>query len=314
MADKKIIAVFGATGAQGGGLANAILDDPDAEYTLRALTRNPSSDAAQALAARGAEVVRADLDDEDSVRKALDGAYGAFVVTAFWEYNSAEREQAQARVAANAAKAAGLRHVIWSTLPDTRKHMPLDDDQVPTLLGKYKVPHFDGKGEADQFFADAGVPTTNLSTTFFFEAFTDFFRPLRGDDGKLFIALPMGEGRLPGIAAEDIGRTALGIFKHGGEYIGSTVSISGENLTGAEYAAIMGKEFGEEVVYRPMSLDDVRALDLPGADDIANMFHFYAEFDDVFAGARDPEFVRTLNPQLQSFATWLAHNRGRFTL
>jgi len=92
------------------------------------------------------------------------------------------------------------------------------------------------------------------------------------------------------------------------------VSISGENLTGAEYAAIMGKEFGEEVVYRPMSLDDVRALDVPGADDIANMFHFYAEFDDVFAGARDPEFVRTLNPQLQSFATWLARNRGRFTL
>src|SRR5215469_11334466 len=200
MADKKIIAVFGATGAQGGGLANAILDDPDAEYTLRALTRNPTSDAARALAARGAEVAKADLDDEDSVRKALDGAYGAFVVTAFWEYMSAERELAQVRAAANAAKAAGLAHVVWSTLPDTRKYIPLDDNQVPTLQDKYKVPHFDGKGEADQLFVDAGVPTTNLSTTFFFESFVTLFPPMRDDDGRLFITLPIGQATLPGIA------------------------------------------------------------------------------------------------------------------
>jgi uncharacterized protein YbjT (DUF2867 family) len=314
MADKKIVAVLGATGAQGGGLAAAILDDPDGEFAVRALTRNPSSEAARALAARGAEVVRADLDDEDSIRRAFTGAYGAFVVTAFWEYNSAERELAQARAAANAAKAAGLRHVVWSTLPDTRKHIPLNDNRVPTLHGKYKVPHFDGKGEADHLFADAGVPTTNLSTTFFFESFITFFPPLRGDDGKLFITLPMGGAKLPGIAAGDIGPTALAVFKRGQEFIGATVSISGENLAGAEYAAIMGKEFGEEVDYRPVSLDVVRALDHPAADDIANMFYFYAEFENVFADARDPEFVRTLNPRLQDFATWLARNRDRFAV
>jgi uncharacterized protein YbjT (DUF2867 family) len=314
MADKKIIAVFGATGAQGGGLAKAILDDPDREFGVRALTRNPSSDAARALAGGGADVVEADLDDEGSVRKAFDGAYGAFVVTAFWEYLSPERELAHARAAANAARDTGLSHVVWSTLPDTRKYLPLDDDRVPTLHGKYTVPHFDGKGEADRLFADAGVPTTNLSTTFFFESFISFFAPLRGEDGKLFITLPMGDATLPGIAAEDIGRTALGIFKRGQEYIGETVSISGENLTGAEYAAIMSKEFGEEVAYRPISLDIVRTLDHPAADDIANMFHFYAEFENVFAGARDPEFVRTLNPQLQNFATWLTRNRERFTI
>src|SRR5262249_9676094 len=161
----------------------------------------------------GAEVVRADLDDEGSIRRAFEGAYGAFVVTAYWEYMSPERELAQARAAANAAKAAGLRHVIWSTLPDTRRHMPLDDDRVPTLHGKSKVPTFDGKAEADQLFVDAGVPTTNLSTTFFFESFITLFPPLRDDDGKLFITLPMGEAQLPGIAAEDVGLTALTIFK-----------------------------------------------------------------------------------------------------
>jgi uncharacterized protein YbjT (DUF2867 family) len=314
MVGKRIIAVLGATGAQGGGMANAILDDPNGEFAVRALTREPTSDAARALAARGAEVAKADLDDEDSVREALDGAYGAFVVTAFWEYMSAERELAQVRAAANAAKAAGLAHVVWSTLPDTRKYIPLDDDQVPTLQDKYKVPHFDGKGESDQLFVDAGVPTTNLSTTFFFESFVTLFPPMRDDDGRLFITLPIGQAKLPGIAAEDIGRTALGIFRRGRTYIGETVNISGENLTGLEYAARMGKEFDEEVDYRPLSLDVVRTLDHPAAEEIANMFHFYTEYEDVFAGARDPEFVRTLNPRLQSFSTWLAHNRARFTV
>jgi uncharacterized protein YbjT (DUF2867 family) len=314
MSDKKILAVLGATGAQGGGMAAAILDDPDGEFAVRALTRDPSSEAARALAARGAEVVKADLDDEGSIRKAFAGAYGAFVVTAYWEYMSTERELAQARAAANAAKDAGLCHVVWSTLPDTRKHMPLDDDRVPTLHGKYKVPHFDGKAEADQFFADAGVPTTNLSTTFFFESFITLFPPHRGDDGKLSLTLPMGGATLPGIAVEDVGLTALAIFKRGQEFIGATVSISGENLTGAEYAALMSKEFGEEVEYRPMSLDVVRAFDHPAADDLANMFHFFAEFQDVFAGVRVPDFVRRLNPQLRDFATWLARNRDKFTL
>jgi uncharacterized protein YbjT (DUF2867 family) len=81
MADKKIIAVTGATGAQGGGLARAILDDPSGEFALRAVTRDPGKDAAQALADRGAEVVQADLDDEASLRNAFDGAYGAYCLT-----------------------------------------------------------------------------------------------------------------------------------------------------------------------------------------------------------------------------------------
>ena len=314
MSGKKIIVVLGATGAQGGGMAKAILDEPDGEFTVRALTRNPASDAARALAARGAVIVPVDLDDEDTVRGAFDGAYGAFVVTAFWEHLSAERELAQVRTAVKEVKAAGLGHVIWSTLPDTRKYMPLGDDRVPTLHGKYKVPHFDGKGEADQLFVDARVPTTNLSTTFYFESFITSFPPRRGADGRLFITLPMGHAKLPGIAAEDIGRTALGILKRGQRYIGETVSISGENLTGLEYAAIMAREFEEEIDYRPISVDAVRELDHPAADEIANMFHFYAEYEDVFAGARDPEFVRTLNPRLQSFATWLERNRHRFTV
>jgi uncharacterized protein YbjT (DUF2867 family) len=310
MSDKKTIAVVGATGQQGGGLARAILDDPEQRFTLRALTRNPDSAAARELAARGAEVVSADLDDEASLTKAFEGAYGAYLVTAFWEYNSVEREHQQARAMAAAAKATGLQHVIWSTLPDTRLH--LRDDRVPTLHERYKVPHFDGKAEAEAFFVEAGVPTTFLSTTFYFEAFVDFFRPVRDDDGVLALHLPMGDRRLPGIAAEDIGRTAFGVFLRGPELAGETISISGENLTGEEYAAAFAKELGTEVVYRPAGVEDVRSSGAPGADDLANMFFYYAEHESVFAGARDPEAVRRLNPRLQDFATWLAEHHDAF--
>jgi uncharacterized protein YbjT (DUF2867 family) len=312
MTEQKIIAVVGATGQQGGGLARAILDDPAGRFALRAITRRPDSEAAQALAARGAEVVTADLDDEESLAKALRGAYGAYFVSAFWEYNDVEREQKQAQAMATAAKTAGLQHVIWSTLPDTRLHLRLDDDRVPTLNGRYKVPHFDGKAEADAFFVEAGVPTTFLSTTFYFESFVDFFRPVRDDDGVLALHLPMGDRKLPAIAAEDIGRTAFGVFERGPELAGRTISISGENLSGEEYAAAFAKELGQDVAYRPISVEAVRAQGFPGADDLANMFFYYAEYENVFAGARDPGAVRELNPRLQDFGTWLAAHHDAF--
>ncbi|MFI7673350.1 NmrA/HSCARG family protein [Actinophytocola sp. NPDC049390] len=313
MSDKKVIAVVGATGQQGGGVARAILDDPAGGFAVRALTRDPSSAAAKELAARGAEVVAADLDDEQSVRAALDGAYGAFFVTAFWEYNDTGREQAQARNMANAAKAAGLSHVVWSTLPDTRDHLDLDDERVPTLQGTYKVPHFDSKAEANRFFTESGVPTTFLSTTFYFESFLDFFAPARGADGTLRLSLPMRDRRLSGIAVADIGGVAYAILRRGTDLAGETVSVAGENLTGAEYAERFAKEFGEPVVYEPIDVDVIRASGAPGADDLANMFFYYAEHEEFFAGARDPEVVRRLHPHLRDFATWLAENRARFT-
>src|SRR5437868_14839480 len=118
---KKIIAVFGATGAQGGGLARAILNDKDSEFAVRAITRDANSDKAKELADMGAEVVAADIDDKQGLQRALEGVYGAFLVTFFWAHFSPERELEEARQMAEAAKKAGLKHVIWSTLEDTRK-------------------------------------------------------------------------------------------------------------------------------------------------------------------------------------------------
>ena len=238
MTDRKLITVFGATGAQGGGLARAILDDPDGGFAVRAITRHVDSDKARALAAAGAEVVAADLDDVASVERAMQGAYGAYCVTNFWEHFSPEKELTQARNLARAAKAAGVRHVIWSTLEDTRRKVPLDDARMPTLMGQYKVPHFDAKGEADAFFREAGVPTTFLLTSFYWDNLIHFgMEPKPGPDGVLQFVLPMDDAKLPGIAAEDIGRSAYGIFQGDGAFIGKTVGIAGEHLSGAEMAA-----------------------------------------------------------------------------
>jgi uncharacterized protein YbjT (DUF2867 family) len=316
MADrKKVIAVVGATGAQGGGMARAILDDPASGFSVRALTRDVNSEKAKALKARGAEVVAADVDDPKSLERAFQGAHGAFCVTFYWAHLSPEKELAEARGMAAAARTARLAHVIWSTLEDTRTWVPLTDDRMPTLMNHYKVPHFDSKGEANRFFAEAGVPTTFLNTSFYWENFIYFgLGPKRGADGKLAITLPMADKKLPGIAAEDIGKCALGIFKRGQELIGKTVGIAGEHLTGAQMAAKLGKALGEEVRYNAIFPAAFRALGFPGAEDLGNMFQFKADFEQTYCAGRDLELARKLNPALQTFDAWLAENKGRIPL
>ena len=309
MGVRKVIAVLGATGAQGGGLVRSILDDPNGGFAARVLTRDVNSAKAKEFARLGAEVLAADVDDPESLQRAFAGAYGAYCVTFFWAHFSPEKEQAEAKAMAEAAKAAGLQHVIWSTLEDTRKWVPLNDDRMPTLQGKYKVPHFDAKGESDHFFTDAGVPTTLLLTSFYWDNFIYFgMGPKPGPDGMLAITFPMGDKKLPGIAAGDIGRCAYGIFKKGKELVGQTVGISGEQLTGAQMAAAFSEVFGREVRYNSVSPELYRSFGFPGADDLGNMFQFKRDFESYFCSKRKPEVALSLNPALQDFKTWLAHN------
>src|SRR5262249_18979977 len=199
------------TGAQGSGLCDAILNDPAGGFACRAITRDPSKGKAQSLATRGAEVVKADLDDVESLKKAFAGAYGAYCVTNFWEHFSAEKEKAQAKNLAEACAADDVRHVIWSTLEDTRALMGTEDTRMPMLQTHYRVPHFDAKAEADAHFAD--LPATYLITSFYWDNLYAFgLAPKKGDDGKYSWTFPMGTSCLAGIAAEDIGKIAYGIF------------------------------------------------------------------------------------------------------
>ena len=312
MISRETIAIVGATGAQGGGLARALLEDRDGPFQARALTRNSGSDRARELARLGAGVVEADLDDVQSLKKAFRGAYGAWCVTNFWEHHSPERELRQAANLAEAAEHARLRHVIWSTLEDTRKWVPLDDDRMPTLMGHYKVPHFDAKGEADGFFRERGVPTTFLLTSFYWDNLIHLGAgPERGADGRLAITFPLGDARLPGIASEDIGACGYAIFKDPDRYVGQTLGIAGEHPTGNEMAAALTEALGEPVRYDDVSPEIYRSFGFPGADDLANMFQFKRDFNRDYCGVRDVHAARALHPGLKDFRQWLAVNAGR---
>jgi uncharacterized protein YbjT (DUF2867 family) len=323
MTEKKLIAVVGATGAQGGGLVRAILADPAGPFTARALTRNADSAVARDLASNGAEVVEADLDDEGSLRKAFGGAYGAYVVTNFWASRTPEQEQArsraqmeldQAAAAARAARDAEVRHVVWSTLEDTRPHFERLGSDVPNALGNYKVPHFDAKGEANTFFTELGVPTTFLQTTIYYEALLQGQGPHRDDNGELVLQIPMADKKMALVAAEDIGRTALGVFRRGDDFIGQTVSIAGTHATGDELAEMFTAAFGEKVAYRPLTTDQLRASGQPGALEAANMFQFYSDASEYFTGVRNLDLVRQLNPELQPLESWLTQHKSDFPL
>ncbi len=315
MAEKKIVAVVGATGTQGGGVVRAIQRDVKGPFTARGLTRNPASDRAGALRDLGAEVVAADLDDVESLKHAFRGAHGVYCVTNFFEHFAPDREIAQAGNMAAAAKAEGVAHVIWSTLDDTRAWMPLSDDRMPTLMGKYKVPHFDAKAEANERFTDAGVPVTFLYTSFYWDNFIYLGSgPKPRPDGELALTFPLGDARLPAMAAEDIGKCAYGIFRAGQEYIGRTVGVCGEQLTGNEMAAALTRALGRTVHYNDVPPEVYRSFGFPGAEDVGNMFQFMRDFNEDVCRSRDPATARALNPELLTFQDWLDRYADRIPL
>ena len=314
MPDRKVIAVVGSTGAQGGGLCRAILRDPGGGFACRAITRQPSKAEARALADAGAEVVRADIDDVETLEHAFAGAHGAFCVTNFWEHFSAEKEKAQAKNLADAARAANVGHVIWSTLEDTRRLLPASDTRMPMLQERFRVPHFDAKAEADAFFAD--LPVTYLVTSFYWENLYKFgMGPKKGEEGQYSWAFPMSDKRLAGIAAEDIGSVAYAIFKGGRRHIGQRIGIAGEHLTIEEMGRQLSRVLGTgPVKYNAVEPDTYRQFGFPGADEMGNMFQIYRDFETEIVRARDVNATRALFPGLQTFEQWLAANRHKIAV
>jgi uncharacterized protein YbjT (DUF2867 family) len=311
----RLITVFGATGAQGGSLARAIFKDPQHRFRVRAVTRQPDGRAAQALAHAGAEIVAADLDDIDSLRRAMRDADGAYCVTNFWEHCSADRELQQACNLAIAAQDAQVGHVVWSTLEDTREFVTPGSGVLPLLQGRYNVPHYDAKGEANRAFTAAGVPTTLLHTSFYWDNLIHLgMHPQRGTDGRLVFVLPTGHARLPGIAASDIGACAFAIFVHGSELAGRSIGIAGEHLCGAQMAEQLTLALGEPVRHVAMPPEQYARLGFPGADELANMFQFKRDFERRYCAARDVAGTRELHPGLLTFAAWLARNKSRLPI
>lgn len=289
---RPIILVTGATGGQGGGVARQLL--ARGRFAVRAFTRKPDSPAAQQLRALGAEVVQGDLDDRPSIRAALDGVYGVFGVTSFWEHF--DREAEHGRNLINAVAGANVEHFILSSLPPIEK----------ATGGALKSPHFDIKAEYEEYTRTLGIPSTFVHVPFYYDNFLAFFPPRPTGDGAFQFGFPQGDTPLAAIAVEDVGRIVAPMFERPEEYIGKVVRLAGDEIPPAAYAAAMSERVGADIRYAHVPREVYAALGFPGAEDLADMFEFYrlhmpSRRDDIVA-------CRAIAPELQSFDTWVTRN------
>ena len=255
----------------------AILADKSGEFAVRAITRKPDSDKAHAAREARRRGGRGRPRRHASLRKAFTGAYGAFCVTNFWEHFSPEKEMAQAQRWRKRRRSAGVKHAHLVAPSKTRASgSRSSDDRMPTLKGKYKVPHFDAKGEIDHFFTDAGVPTTFLYTSFYW----DNLHLLRygAEEGRRRQArasrcrwatrsCPASPPRTSASARTASSRAARSC-------IGKTVGIAGEHLTRTEMAAALGRALGSRSATTACRPTCIRSFGFPGADDLGNMFQY----------------------------------------
>jgi uncharacterized protein YbjT (DUF2867 family) len=166
--------------------------------------------------------------------------------------------------------------------------------------------------KANKLFGEAGVPTTYLHTSFYWDNMISFgMGPARDEQGRLAITLPLADAKLPSIAGTDIGACAYGIFREGERWIGRSPGVAGGHLTGEQLAAGLAAALGEPVGYNAVTPEEYRAFGFPGADELANMFQFKVEFEEMFCAARDLETTRRLHPGLSSYEGWLVQNVGR---
>ncbi|NXP81689.1 NMRL1 protein, partial [Ramphastos sulfuratus] len=284
------------TGAQGGSVAQALLED--GTFRVRAVTRSPMKKEAKQLKQKGAEVVKADQDDEPSLELALAGAYGAFILTNFWEHCSKEKEVTQGKCLADLSKRLGLRHVVYSGLENVKQ----------LTGGQLEVPHFDGKGVVQEYFQKIGVPTTTIRLPFYFENFLSIFKPQKAAQGDTFVlALPMSDIPMDGMAVEDLGPIVLSLLKAPEQYIGQVIGLSTGKLTEAEYAAVLSQQTGKTVEASKMSPEEYESHGSPGDKELAAMFRFYALKPD-----RNVALTMKLNPKARTFPQWVVDNKAAF--
>jgi uncharacterized protein YbjT (DUF2867 family) len=295
MIDRKTILVTGATGAQGGSVAKHLLGS--GQFNVRALTRKPDSDKARSLRNAGAEVVMGDLNDVRSLKDAVAGCQGVYGVTNFWEHF--DREYDHGKNLIDTVAAADIGHLVFSSLPDARK----------LSTGTLDVPHFQMKAELEQYARDLELPATFVHVAFYYENFLYFFPPKQNNGGPPTFGFPQGDTPLAGVAAEDIGGVVAEIFKRPDEFIGKTVGIVGDDIQPGDYAAIMTRVLGREVVYNYIPRDVFAGFGFPGADDLANMFEMNRLH--ILERKADLELSRRLSPSIRAFEQWMKANRDK---
>ena len=290
---QKIIAICGARGAQGGSVMNELLKSN--EYKIRALSRQPNL-----IKDKNIEVVYADYDKPETLEKAFKDCHGVFLVTNFWEHMDAQKEYQQGVNLIDAAIKQDIKHIVWSTLEDTRDGY---DDEIP-YIGEYKVAHFDEKGRIEKYLNKLDMNVTNLYTSFYWENLLGMMK-LQNVDGVYNLSLPMGDKLLPGVAVEDIGKIVARVFH---DKIYGKLGIASEHLTGEQMASILNTVIDEQVKYTSVPFKIYRKLDFPGAAEISNMFEFKAVHNERFCERRNMSHVKKLiNPI--NFKDWCDKNK-----
>jgi len=290
------ILVTGATGAQGGSVARALLNTN--RYNIRCLTRNIHSHQALALRLAGAELVAGDLDDKDSLMAAMKDCYGVFGVTNFWEHFEKEFRQGQNLI--DAVAASGIGHFIFSGLPG----------YLELAGGQFPVPHCDIKAALENYTRSLDIPASFVHIAFYYENFFSFFPPQKKDDGCFYFGFPQGDTRLAMASVDDIGPVVTQLFDCPGIYLHRTVGVVGEDRPCREYAAIMSRVLGVTVRYHHIQRDIYSSFSFPGAEELANMF----EVQRLYIPQRSADLMESycIHPGMQSLESWLVRHKRQF--
>jgi uncharacterized protein YbjT (DUF2867 family) len=277
---RKPIAVVGATGLQGGATVRALLG---ANTPVRALARRTDSDAARALTALGADLVAADLDEQDGLRAAFTGVDGVFAMTTPGYDHRTDVEVTHGHAIADAAAAAGVPHVVYNSVGGAERHTG--------------IPHFDSKRDIEEYLVARGLRTTFVRPVFFMDNFAQFLTPTVEDDA-LTVRLPLPPGiPLQMIAAEDVGAVAAAAALDPGRVAGGSVEIAGDELTGEQIAEAYQHRYDIPARYEPLPIDVL------GSDaDTRAMFEWFAHLP---AFQADFATTRALAPRTKTFEQWL---------
>jgi len=295
MSGKKIITVFGATGRQGGSVAKHLLKD--GTFAVRAVTRKPTAPAAEELKKLGAEVVEADLENKESVKNALKGAYGVFGVTNFWDPAVLyEGEVRQGKLLGDAVKEEGIQHYVWSSLEHSH------------------IPHYESKAIVTDYLRELKIPFTDFWTTFYYENLYKggFFGVSKNDKGEYNLSLPIvPTAKIASYAVQDTGGFVLQILLHPEQYIGKIVGVATEFISLEEMAQQFTKVFGHKLNVIGTDLEGMKAFAEQGwsQNEIYLNLKFYVDHQ---SGIRDTEATKKLYPAAQKWEDLLRNEPDKF--
>ena len=293
---KKIILVTGATGAQGGSVARALLAQN--KFRVRILTRNAGSEKSLELMESGAQIAQGDMNDSESLQLAMKDCYGVFGVTNFWEHFDTEYTHGKNLI--DAVANSGINHFVFHTLPNYQQ----------LSNGKFAVPHCDIKAALQNYTTQLGLPATFVHLAFYYENFFNFF-PLQPDGKDSYqFGFPQGETKLAMASVEDLGGVVATIFDNAEIYTGRTVGVVGDDESCHTYARIMTHVLQKNIQYRYIPREVFAGFNFPGAEELANMF----EVQRLHILNRRQDLVESyaMNSDMQSFEKWLTKNKSRF--